>query len=303
MKVKGFTLIELMVAIAIVGILASIGIPKLFGQSAKAKATEVTPAAMTYISLQKAYLIEKQAVGSWKKIGYSAPGQGSTNNLKRTENFEYTDGELTSTIKKNKFSDKLGGEGMVAWTAKNLVGLDNCHLGNLWVIYVSATNEDNIDFKTKTTSQSCVVLTGSNWESADIQISYNPEPSNSDNYSPTPSNDDQDQNNQDENNSNDNNNTVTETETGSGTEPDPEPQPDPDQVVYSACAAANGSSWLNGKKTGWEHQEDKKGCLELRDQLIASKEIVCKNHNEEHCSNYVFVNKDVECRITGNNCN
>lgn len=289
MKVKGFTLIELMVAIAIVGILASIGIPKLFGQSAKAKATEVTPAAMTYINLQKSYLIEKQAVGSWRKIGYSAPGQGETIHLKRTENFEYTDGDLTSTIKKKNFNDKLGGEGMVAWTAKNLVGLDNCHLGNLWAVYVVALDENNIDFKTKTASQSCVVLTGSNWETANIQVSYNTEPSYSDDSNPTPSNNDQAQNYQEQTN-----NTVTETKK------ETESQADPDYVQYSACASANGSGWLNGNKNGWENDPAKKGCLDLRDQLKNSGVLVCKNNN---CNNLEFASAEAECRVTGKNCN
>ena len=52
MKKNGFTLVEIMVAAIIVGILAAVGVPKLFGVIAKAKAAEVPVAAGTYISLQ-----------------------------------------------------------------------------------------------------------------------------------------------------------------------------------------------------------------------------------------------------------
>ena len=78
---KGFTLIEIMLVIVLMGILAAIGVPKLFGSIAKAKAAEVPVAAGTYISLQDAYISEGIALGSWKEIGYGAPS---------SQNFSYT---------------------------------------------------------------------------------------------------------------------------------------------------------------------------------------------------------------------
>lgn len=69
MKSKnGFSLVELLVAVVIVGILAGIAVPKLFGHTAKAKAkaSEVVPAGMAYIRLQHAYTLARGGIGSWK---------------------------------------------------------------------------------------------------------------------------------------------------------------------------------------------------------------------------------------------
>jgi type IV pilus assembly protein PilA len=75
---KGFTLIELMVVVVIIGILAAVAVPKMFGMSAKAKAAEVGPSAASYERLQAAYFQETNETGDLTQIGFDAPGNSKT---------------------------------------------------------------------------------------------------------------------------------------------------------------------------------------------------------------------------------
>jgi prepilin-type N-terminal cleavage/methylation domain-containing protein len=81
---KGFTLIELMVVIVIIGILSALAIPKMFGTSAKAKAAEAPTQIASWETLQSAYSQESGTVGTFAQIGFQDPSAVS-------KWFDYTD--------------------------------------------------------------------------------------------------------------------------------------------------------------------------------------------------------------------
>ncbi|WP_294113984.1 type II secretion system protein [uncultured Fibrobacter sp.] len=130
MKKQGFTLIELMVVIVIMGILAAVAVPKLFGMIAKSKASEVGPAAGTYVKLQQTYFAENNQIGGWDMVGYIAPNGGSTTN------FFYGEGIAHSGSASQNATDVIG------WAADNKITLNECVAGTNITTAKSATASD-----------------------------------------------------------------------------------------------------------------------------------------------------------------
>lgn len=149
-KKNGFTLIEIMVVIVIMGVLAAVGVPKLFGMIAKAKAAEVPTAAGIYVRLQDAFVHNDHGIGSWKDIGYAAPGDG------KTSNFEYGD-----CVVAKKEIDK-DAESFLGWSATNLSSLNECSARSAWGIIIDPVAESTVNFTQVVSSQECASLT-SNW--------------------------------------------------------------------------------------------------------------------------------------------
>lgn len=155
MKKQGFTLIELMVVIVIMGILAAVAVPKLFGMIAKSKASEVGPAAGTYVKLQQAYFSESSKAGGWQLIGYMAPGEDS-----KTTNFSYAP---TSAIGVAE-SKAISGE-VIGWQASNKQNLNECAAGDNWQVKLSlpsgtaTTAGQDIRFNSVVIGSGCQALT------------------------------------------------------------------------------------------------------------------------------------------------
>jgi len=173
MKKSGFTLTELMMVITITGVLTATAVPKLAGSISKAKAGEIPPAAASYTKLQAAYLYENKAFGTWKRIGYKAPGNGETNT------FSYSKGDIEGTIKKAKITTELGGDGKITWQAENKIALSGCQKGNVWKIRAISTSNTDIEFKSfiepSASSNNCIAL-ANDWGNFQSEISMNTPP-------------------------------------------------------------------------------------------------------------------------------
>ena len=108
---KGFTLIELMIVVAIIGILAAIAIPNFMRFQARSRTTEARTNLGAIYTGQVAFFGEGNSYGRFTEIGWAPTG---------TPKYHYTfDGATSGGLPLNTGKDVSGDGTTAGWTGNN----------------------------------------------------------------------------------------------------------------------------------------------------------------------------------------
>ena len=236
-KKNAFTLIEIMVVIVIMGVLAAVGIPKLFSTIAKAKASEVHAVAGTYIHAQDAYLHGNNAIGSWKDIGFTPP---------TSKVFEY------SGCVQDKISPQEG-ENITGILASNRTSLNECQIHSVWALVMTPQDAHNVTYQQVVSSAECGILTP-NWNvgniangdcsAAEETTQAEPEPDPEPTVTPEPDPQKEPANNP----------------SGEGEEEKEEPEPEPNDQCSNGSPCSNANKCSLGEGATNQGKEKKMDC-------------------------------------------
>ncbi|HFA0502258.1 TPA: pilin, partial [Neisseria gonorrhoeae] len=110
---KGFTLIELMIVIAIVGILAAVALPAYQDYTARAQVSEAILLAEGQKSAVTEYYLNH---GTWPKDNTSA-GVASSSSIKGkyVQKVEVNNGVVTATMKSDGVNKEIKGKKLSLW--------------------------------------------------------------------------------------------------------------------------------------------------------------------------------------------
>ena len=75
MKNRGFTLMELITVMSVIGVLSAIAIPTFLGLQAKAKQSEAKSSLSSIYTLEIVYMNINDTYGDFKEIGWGMEGQ------------------------------------------------------------------------------------------------------------------------------------------------------------------------------------------------------------------------------------